>query len=316
MKLRTLTCCALLALLTGGCVISTAARSSQAPEGAYRIYYAVSAADSQGAAVDYEYWAPEGEDDLVRSLLAAALSAPEETRLISPYPEGVSLRGLSLEEGVLEVDLSEQYGELSGVDLTIANYCLTLTLCQVPEVQAVHITVEGAELPYFSGKELRAEDVVLTGNEEQPVYMDAALWFADAGGDGLRVELRQILKTEDATSPEAVLDALIAGPEEQGLYNLIPAGTAVRSAVTDGGLCVVDFSGEFLDGSGQDERRDRMLLYAVVNTLAGSLENIEQVRIFVEGEPIDALGGVSLDSPIKPDFNLELGTTQSSTSGD
>ena len=144
MKLRALTCCALLALLSGGCVLSTAAQSSQAPEGAYRIYYAAAASDSQGAAVDYEYWTPEEGADLVWSLLTAAFSQPEEAGLRLPYPDGVSLRGATLEDGVLSLDLSEQYGELSGVALTIANYCLTLTLCQADQVQAVHITVEGA----------------------------------------------------------------------------------------------------------------------------------------------------------------------------
>ena len=298
-------CCGLMLALCSGCAIGAAMGDDTPPEGAVRIYYAADAQRSSGPAVDYEYYVPPQGDDLVHSLLSAALSPPEEEGLVSPYPAGVSLRSTRLEDGVLYLDMSEQYGELSGVDLTIANYCLVLTLSQAGEVDALHITVEGQELPYFSGRELRAEDAVLTGDEEKPVYVDAVLWFAATDSPGLWVEVRQVLKTEDATSPEALLEALIEGPEEDNLYTLLPGQTQVRSATAEEGICTVDFNAAFLEGSGQDESRDRQLLYAVVNTLAGSLGNVEQVRILVEGKPLESLGGIPLANPIKPDFSLE-----------
>ncbi|UQT50470.1 GerMN domain-containing protein [Flavonifractor plautii] len=60
-----------------------------------------------------------------------------------PLPRGVRLLSWELEEGRLHLDLSEQYGGLSGVDLTVADACLTLTLCQVEGVESVYVTVEG-----------------------------------------------------------------------------------------------------------------------------------------------------------------------------
>lgn len=298
-------CCGLVLALCGGCAIGAAIGDDTPPEGAVRIYYAADGQHSSSPAVDFEYYVPPEGDDLVRSLLSAALSQPEEEGLVSPYPAGVSLRSTQLKDGVLYLDMSEQYGELSGVDLTIANYCLVLTLSQAEEVEALRITVEGQELPYFSNKELRAEDAVLTGDEEKPVYVDAVLWFASTQGPGLWVEVRQVLKTEEATSPEALLEALIGGPEEDTLYTLLPGQTQVRSATVEEGVCTVDFSAGFLEGSGQDQGRDRLMLYAVVNTLAGSLGNVEQVRILVEGQPLESLGGIPLTNPIQPDFSLE-----------
>ena len=297
--------CSLVLALCGGCAIGAAMGEKEPPEGSYRIYYAMDTGISSGPAVGYEYYVPPEGSDLVRSLVSAALSAPEEEGLTSPYPAGVSLRSATLEEGVLHLDLSEQYGALSGVNLTVANYCLVLTLCQAEGVEALGITVEGEELPYFSGKELRAEDAILTGDEEKPVYVDAALWFASTQEPGLWVEVRQVLKTEDATSPQVLLEALIDGPQEEGLYTLLPEGTQVRSAMVEDNICIADFSAELLNGAGEDTSRDRMMLYAVVNTLAGSLGNVEQVRILVEGQPLDSLGGIPLANPIQPDFSLE-----------
>lgn len=63
-----------------------------------------------------------------------------------------------VEEGRLHLDLSEQYGGLSGVDLTVADACLTLTLCQVEGVESVYVTVEGREIPYRRVQQLGPDD--------------------------------------------------------------------------------------------------------------------------------------------------------------
>ena len=72
-----------------------------------------------------------GGGDPIPALVDALLSPPETQGLASPFPEGVRLLSWEVEEGRLHLDLSEQYGGLSGVDLTVADACLTLTLCQV-----------------------------------------------------------------------------------------------------------------------------------------------------------------------------------------
>ncbi len=299
-------CCLLTLSVTGGCVIgTTVANSSTPPEGAYRLYYAVHDPGTGGAAVDYEYWTPEANVELARTLFATLLAGPKNEDLFSPFPAGVSLRRAVLEGGTLRLDLSEQYSALSGIDLTIANYCLTLTLCQIEGVESVHVTVEGRELPYFAARELRSGDVVLTGDEEKPVYVDATLWFARTGGEGLGVELRQVLKTEDDTSPKAVLDALLAGPSEgqERLAPLLPPETQLNSVLVEDAVCTVDFNSAFLAETGAEQARLR--LYSVVNTLASSLETIQAVQILVDGIPVSQIGGIPTTAPLEPDYSLE-----------
>lgn len=297
--------CVLALALTGGCAIRAAVRDSEPPEGSYQIYYAASGVTLGSTAVDFEYRVPDPNTGIVEGLLNLLFSGPEDESLTSPFPGGVTVQAQSLEDGVLKLDLSERYGELSGIDLTIANYCLTLTLCQAEGVEAVYITVEGKDMPYFAAKELRETDVVLTGDEEKPVYMDATLWFAQADGAGLGVEVRKVLKTEDDTGPKVVLDALLSGPGEgTGLLPLLAPETEVRSAAFQDGVCTVDFNTAFLEGVGDGDSA-ALRLYSVVNTLAGSLENVQAVQILVEGKQVSYMGGVPLSSPIKPDFSLE-----------
>ena len=64
----------------------------------------------------------------VEEMVDALLSGPTQGGLTSPFPEGLTLQGWSLEDGLLTLSLSEQYGGLADVSLTLADYCLVLTL--------------------------------------------------------------------------------------------------------------------------------------------------------------------------------------------
>ena len=110
----------------------------------------VSADGSSESAVMQETREWSAQPD-AQALMGALLRGPEEEMLSSPFPAGVSLRAITYgTDGVLQVDLSEQYGGLTGIDLTLADCCIALTLCQLPGVEAVRITVEGEEIPYRS----------------------------------------------------------------------------------------------------------------------------------------------------------------------
>ena len=56
-------------------------------------------------------------------------------------------------------NLSERYADLTGVDLTVADACLALTLTQLPQVETVYVTAEGSEIPYRPIQQLSAADV-------------------------------------------------------------------------------------------------------------------------------------------------------------
>lgn len=305
MKKGALVCCALALVLNSGCTGALAAASTP-PAGSYRAYYAAGKTGCGAAAVDYEYRIPAPDTNLLSALAEILLSGPESELLASPFPEGVSVQRVTLSEGVLYLDFSEQYGALSGIDLTVANCCLALTFCQVEGVDAVRVTVEGKELPYFDARDLAAGDVVLTGDEEKPVYLDATLWFSRSDGAGLAVETRQVLKTEDETGPKAVLDALLAGPgpDREDLSALIPDQVQLQTVTVEDGLCIAAFSGTFLEGI-ETPQDARLRIYSVVNTLASSLETIQSVQIEIDGQPLPAMDSAYPAGPLEPDFSLE-----------
>jgi len=158
MKRRSILLLLLLLLLTA-CGQTPAASTGQ-PSG--RVLYFQPDSYAAGAAlvpqaVELPPDTPEEE-----ALITALLSGPVEKGLLSPFPKGVSLRSWSMQEDILHVNLSEEYGSLSGMDLTLADYAIALTLCQLDGVEGVTITVENDPMPFRYRQILRPQDVLLT----------------------------------------------------------------------------------------------------------------------------------------------------------
>mgnify|MGYP001180668790 CR=1 FL=1 len=75
-------------------------------------------------------------EDCVRALMEALLAGPDEPSLSSPIPEGTALKSLKVSGRRAQIDLSAQYARLTGIDLSLADYCITLTLTQLPNANA------------------------------------------------------------------------------------------------------------------------------------------------------------------------------------
>ena len=67
-------------------------------------------------------------DELARCLLEQLLDAAPDAGVSAPMPSGTTLLSLSVLGSWARVDLSRQYARLDGIDLTIADYCVALTL--------------------------------------------------------------------------------------------------------------------------------------------------------------------------------------------
>lgn len=296
----------LVAALSLLCACSgTGASMPTAPAGGYLLYF-VDERDTAVSALSAEAWTPaKGEENLAWAAVQALLDGPSEEGLVSPFPQGVEIRGLNREEGVLHLDLSEQYDGLSGVSLTLANACLTLTLCQIEGVEGITITVEGLDGSNTAATLLTPEQMLLQGGEEDLVEMTATLWFPRSSGEGLGVEYRPLYLTGESSLSRVLLDALLAGPTYESLSPVLPAGTEVRGVTVEDGICYVDFSAAFQEGLPEDSNALHLLIYSVVNTMASNLDSIQAVQILVEGQRMSARDGLELDRPLAPDASLE-----------
>lgn len=161
----------ILALTLTGLLLGLSGCAQTSREGAaeeYKVYFSALEDRYAAMAVGYETWEQPEDTQPVSGLLRALFQGPTTQNLTSPFPDGVRLLSWELKEGCLHLDLSEQYGSLTGVDLTIADACLTLTLCQVADVDSVYVTVEGSEIPYRPIQQLTSSDLLLSNGQEAP----------------------------------------------------------------------------------------------------------------------------------------------------
>lgn len=276
-------------LLCAGC----AYRASTEGEGAqaYQAYFqerdlaASSGGDALRAVTVYlEKDLPSSRQ--VEALLEELLKEPVDETLKSAIPAGTVLLSAAVEDGTALVDLSASYGTLSGVGLTLADYAITLTLSQLPEVSSVTITVRGQELAYRDQQTFTAEDVLLSSKEDVVSTVEATLYFLNDEGM-LAPESRTLDLYEGDTQILAVTRALEEGPEAPDLSPVLPEGFRAKSVWLEEDLCFVNLPSGLLSGLREDAALSKTLL--AMKWSLESLDAVTEVRFLVDGAEVDTV---------------------------
>ena len=122
---------------------------------------------------------------LAERLMTELLEGPEDPDLTGAIPADTELLSLELNGSTATVDLSGRYRVLSGVALSLADYAITLTLTQLPEISAVNITVRGQQLAYRDRQTFTAGDVLFSSNEDVIDDVAVTLYLLDESGGRL-----------------------------------------------------------------------------------------------------------------------------------
>ena len=285
---------AALLLLTIGC-----AREVQEETESYSLYFLEAEPEMGGGVLQTEKaYLPEleaaGPEEAAKSLMEALLQGPLDMTLKSPIPAGTSLLSLKLQGGRATVDLSAGYASLSGVALTLADYAVTLTLTQVPEISSVKITVRGQELAYRDKQTFASRDVLLVPEEDVVGTVQAVLYFLDESSM-LAPEERTLDLYEGDTQVFAVARALENGPESKKLSAVLPEGFRVRSVWLEEDMCYVNLSSSQLEAL-PPEANLHTAVFSLARSLC-SLGTVGEVRFLVDGEFARLYGTVDISEP-------------------
>ena len=294
MKKRWIAIALLTVLLMGiGGAIGKVGVRQESGGSAYALYFVerdLRSADG-GDALRSEERTLEDTEELAAALVAELLKGPADPTLKSPFPKGTALLSAEQKGTELRVDLSAAYSTLSGVGLSLADYAITLTLTQLPDVARVRITVAGRELDYRSRQVFLARDILTVPKEDVVGTVDTSLYFVN--GDGaLTAEARTLNLYEGDTQVSAVVRALENGPETKGLSGVLPEGFKVRKVWLEEEICYVSLSSALLEGQPEPETLSQAVLALEQSLL--SLESVEEVRFLVDGELADTYGPIDL----------------------
>lgn len=233
--------------------------------------------------------------EVAEALLTELLRGPLDEGLKSPIPAGTALLSLEVTGSRALVDLSSAYGTLSGVALTLADYAVTLTLTQLPEISLVRITVRGQELAYRDKQAFTARDVLLAPEGDVVSTVPVTLYFLDAGG-ALTGEERTLNLYEGDTQVGAVARALENGPESKDLTSAMPEGFRVKSVWLEENVCYVNLSSALLEEL-PTETELAPAIQALGRSLC-SLDTVDETRFLVDGEFMNHYGSVNISRPI------------------
>lgn len=277
-------------------------------EGQVQLYFATDQSKIGGPAVASVDYLLQDPDNAITELVSILLDGPSEdiTSLSNPFPSGVTLQGWHIEDGgMLTLQLSGEYASLTGVDLTLADYCLTLTLCQLDTVESLVINLGREAEIQRAIQIMRPEDVILSGAEEEPVYLSVVLWFPSQQSSGLAVETRTLELTQKDNVAQAIIEALLEGSTFDGRDPMTPEGTTLLEVTVEDGVCAVDLSQEFLVQVPTTTQGARYI-YSMVNTLCGTeYVDIDVVYFYVEGQPLLSYGALDMRDGILPQYELE-----------
>lgn len=286
----------LCALLLSAC--ATPAEPESGKEGSL-IYFLVPEAEARGGdriRGSYEDLALEADasvGETARAVVERLLAGSADGALVSPLPENVELVDLEIKDRWAYVDLSSAFNQLSGVDLSLADYCLTLSLTALEDINAVSVTAQGRNVGQQPKQFFYERDVLLSDMDDALRTVQVTLYFLDEEG-ALAGEERTLEIYEGQTVAENLVAALLAGPEGRDLRAVIPEAFQISFVRMENGACYISLPAASLASLPEDVDQQRLILQSLADSLY-SLEAVEELHFVSEGEELTAFGEVPVE---------------------
>lgn len=273
---------------------------------AYQIYYVN---NEETKIIPREYRSETtDEESLLKELLEQLAMISERLEYETPLAKEFTLTGHTLDNGLLTLDFDERYKDLRGTREVLVRASIVRTMTQLKQVEQVAFTVKGEQLMNQAGTAIgvmNAESFIENAGNEINAYekVDLRLYFANESGDYLVEEHRRnVVYNSNISLEKLVVEKLVEGPMETGVYPTINPSTKVLSVTVKDGICYVNLSSEFLNQP-YNVTSD-VTIYSITNSLA-ELSNVNKVQISVEGNTnISYRERLSLNNVFERDLDM------------
>lgn len=238
----------------------------------------------------------------IEELLYMLKLNPDNLLLKSAFTDVVTVKEFYFnEDSSLTINFDNNYSELTGINEVLCRAAVVKTLSQVAGVEYIQFSVNGQPLMDANGNLvgiMRKEDFIDNTGTETKVK----LYFANAAGDALVEYVTDITYTGTGSLEELVLQELINGPAEIGMYRTIPEGTKLLEVEMKEGTCYVNFDEKYMEKL--PKLKDKIAIYSVVNTLI-ELPYIKRVQFLINGEVQTTFGdGTTFDGFFERNLSL------------
>ncbi|MCD7885439.1 MAG: GerMN domain-containing protein [Lachnospiraceae bacterium] len=267
-------------LMLGGCADNGSKNTS------YTIYYK----SSTGTSLYEVSYVPSAEtfDEMMTELMTQMSVIPEDAGYVSTIPETVVYQGYERGIDALRIDFSSEYYEMSNTTEVLLRAAVVKTICQIPGVTKIMITVDSEQLVDADGEvvaAMDAESFIDTKNGGINSYQSASLvlYFPNQDGTKLKKEVRNVDYSSNMVLGRVIVEQLIAGSEYSDRRNVLNSSTEIIDVSEKNGICTLNLSEEFNQTPAENAPSAEAALYAIVNSICETSDTISGVRITVEG---------------------------------
>lgn len=227
--------------------------------------------------------------------------------------DGLVLQSHALTDGVMTLDLSEDYAQLPKADELLVRAGLVKTFTQVEGISYVEFKIGGVPMKDSSGEpvgRLSQDNFVENSGRSIHSYQNVImkLYYTDESGTVLMPEERSVYFNSNEPLEKAVLTELIRGTSKKGYFPTLLPETKVLSVAIQEGICYVNFDESFRNSilSVQED----VQIYSIVNSLVDTC-NVSRVQFTVNGKSnMTFRESMELDRLYEKNELLEVGPSE------
>lgn len=278
LMLLVLCLCGCQTAMTGQMEAETAAQKS------LRVYYV----NKNATKVVSEEYIPEHTEteELLQELLTVLQTDTDNLDYKKAIPSEVKVVNASIKSGQLNLTFDSAYSLIPQITEILNRAAIVRTLTQIDGINAVVFYIN--EQPLLDALNqpvgrMKASDFIddLGGDINDYEKTVLTLYFANEQGDRLIECPVELMYNNTVSMERLVMEQLIKGPDEEGMYPVLPSDTKLLTISTRDGVCYVNLDASFLTGS--VNTNEIVPIYAIVNSLV-ELPAVNKVQIAINGE--------------------------------
>lgn len=213
-------------------------------------------------------------------------------------PKKVIVNSYNLLDGILTLDFSEEYLEISKDEEVLIRAAVVLTLTQIESVDYVAFTVNDSALTRRDGTiigNMQATDFVDNYGSDNNIVFSTRFILYYGNEDSSNLKECDVMEnyTGEESKEEFIVKRLIEGPGEKGYNRIFSKDIKLISVMTTDNICYVNFDSNFL--TEQIVGSPELAIYSIVNSLS-ELNYVHKVQIMVNGDTNVSFKGVKLDN--------------------
>lgn len=281
-KIWTILVCMTLLLLSAGC--QDRQEMGTLEGGNYQIYYL----NTGGTRLSPREYQPEaGEEDmgaLIEELMVQFGQVPADFDGQTALGDKVELQRYMLDGTVLYLYFNPNYMLMNPTREILCRAALTKVFTQIPGID--YININSGDQPIIDAKGnpvgmMCAADFVESISDVNAFEeSQLTLYFADESGERLKAEKRPVFHSINTSLERLVVEELIAGPLEDGLFSTLPPETRILNISVTDNICYVNFDDSFLKNT--LSVKEYIPVYSIVNSLVENT-GVNRVQISVNG---------------------------------